>query len=205
MSNIFYNSDDGLKITRRNLPHWQQGEKVYFITYRLADSIPEEKLKELYKKQQSFIRKYERPYTHDQEKEYRYLFFGQIEKWLDNCYGECILKYQACGEIVKSCLEYYDEDKYLLDNWVVMPNHVHVIILAFEGVDLKEITHSWKSYTAHEINKATGRKGKLWQKESFDHMVRSRFYLNKYRSYIEKNWASSGRKALIGRKTFDDK
>jgi hypothetical protein len=39
------------------------------------------------------------------------------------------------------------------------------------GIDLSEVMHSWKSYTAKAINKALGRSGTLWKEESHDHLV----------------------------------
>ena len=53
-----------------------------------------------------------------------------------------------------------------------MPNHVHAVLKLAPGEELEKILHSWKSFTAHEINKLTGEGGVIWQKESYDHLVR---------------------------------
>ncbi|MBN2843058.1 MAG: transposase, partial [Sedimentisphaerales bacterium] len=193
MKDIFYNPDGDKKVTQRNLPHWQQKGKMYFITFRLADSIPAEKLLKLQKRQQEFERMYQPPYTPKQQRLYQRLFFEQVESWLDNCFGSCILEQSQYSQIVMQALEYFDGQKYRLDHWVIMPNHVHVLLLLKDGTDIKNILHSWKSYTAHEINKLSGKDGPVWQHESFDHIVRSEFYLNKYREYINNNKERIGR------------
>jgi REP element-mobilizing transposase RayT len=70
---------------------------------------------------------------------------------------------------------------------VVMPNHVHVLLSPLGEQLLSGIVHSWKSFTASQINAALGRQGAFWQKESFDHIVRSAASLEKFRQYIRDN------------------
>ena len=200
--NVFYNPDAGKKVTKRHLPHWQQENKLYFVTFRLADSIPAERLEKLREDQECFVRENSRPYSEEQEREYQYLFFEKMDSWLDNCYGQCLLEQRGVVKIVKESLEYYDDDKYWIDYWVIMPNHVHVIILLGEGQNLKSITHGWKSYTANKINKLVGRNGQLWQHESFDHIIRRRFYLEKYRNYIISNMEKAGSRAMLSTKVI---
>ncbi|MCB0779139.1 MAG: transposase, partial [Flavobacteriales bacterium] len=65
--------------------------------------------------------------------------------------------------------------------------HVHVLVVPLPGHDLSQITHSWKSYTAKEINKMLGRTGQFWQAESFDHLVRSAAHLERFEHYIEQH------------------
>jgi hypothetical protein len=54
-----------------------------------------------------------------------------------------------------------------------MPNHVHLLVCLLGNTDLEEQCYSWKKYTATSINRALGQKGRFWQEESFDHLVRS--------------------------------
>jgi ATP-dependent Clp protease ATP-binding subunit ClpA len=76
--------------------------------------------------------------------------------------------------------------KYRLKDHVVAPNHVHVLVTPAGGENtLSEAVQEWKSVSAHRINKALGRKGEFWQKEYFDHIVRSPEQLAKFRSYIQ--------------------
>ncbi len=74
-----------------------------------------------------------------------------------------------------------------MDAFSIMPNHVHVLVSPKQGVSLSQILHSWKSYSAHEINKELGRKGTVWQDENFDHIVRSVEQFSLYQQYIREN------------------
>ncbi len=139
-----------------------------------------------------------KPFSKEQEAEYQNLFFGKVESWLDNCYGKYILAEPECAKVVKDALEYFNQMRYILDHWVIMPNHVHVLALILEGSDLTKILHSWKSFTAKKINSLTNSEGQLWQHESFDHIVRSQYHLEKYRAYIISNKNQAGSKAISG-------
>jgi len=77
--------------------------------------------------------------------------------------------------------------KYRLKDFVVMPNHVHVLVTPLGEYTLSEAVQEWKSVSSHRINKALGRKGDFWQKDYFDHIVRSADQLGKFRSYIQRN------------------
>src|ERR1039458_5672930 len=76
-----------------------------------------------------------------------------------------------------------------------MPNHVHALVRPVQGYLLKEILPSWKSFSAHKLNEALGRKGTFWQDESFDCIVRNPAQLEKYSAYIQANPAKAGLKA----------
>jgi REP element-mobilizing transposase RayT len=80
-----------------------------------------------------------------------------------------------------------------LDEWVVMPNHVHVLCEPVGGNELSEILHSWKSYTANELNGMLGTKGEVfWQDESYNQIVRSEGHLVVLRKYVRSNLAKAG-------------
>ena len=71
--------------------------------------------------------------------------------------------------------------------YVIMPNHVHVLVRPIMEHKLPDILHSWKSFTSHAIGKALGRTGALWQDESFDHIVRDEHQLERFGLYIAEN------------------
>lgn len=75
--------------------------------------------------------------------------------------------------IVADALTHFDQERYDLIAWSVMPNHVHAVVQPFGEYVLEQLVHSWKSYTAKTINKATNRSGEVWQPEYFDHLIRS--------------------------------
>jgi REP element-mobilizing transposase RayT len=98
---------------------------------------------------------------------------------------------QAAG-IVDSALRHFDGERYDLLAWVVMPNHVHALLTPQAGHTLDKILHSWKSFTANEINKLLQRDGSLWQHEGYDHIVRSPDALWTIARYITDNPRKAG-------------
>ena len=73
----------------------------------------------------------------------------------------------------------------MLGEFVVMPNHAHVLVLT--GVEIDELSNQWNRVSSHDINKALSRRGSVWQQEPFDHVVRSRDHLLKCQKYIRDN------------------
>ena len=73
-----------------------------------------------------------------------------------------------------------------------MPNHVHALVKPLEEHKISDILHSWKSYTANEINKRESCSGELWMRESYNHIVRNEDSLNYIRRYINQNPAKAG-------------
>ena len=189
----FYDPQASKEVYRRQLPHWGQMGRVYFVTFRLADSIPASRAAELNRERQGWCKTHQAPYTPAQWHEYHMLFSARIEQWLDQCSGSCLLTHPACAQIVVDAIESHDGRRYQLDQWVIMPNHVHVLVTPSEGFALEEILQGWKSFTAHAINRLLSRHGQLWQRESFDHIVRSSAYLERFRKYIRDNPAKAGR------------
>ena len=119
-----------------------------------------------------------------------------MQEWLDAGQGSCILARPDLQQLVSRTLRYFHGQRYHLDEYVVPANHVHVIVTPAPDNELSSILHSWKSYTSHEINKRLSRSGEIWQKESFDHIVRSEESLLKFRDYIRNHRRSSGETPL---------
>lgn len=91
--------------------------------------------------------------------------------WLNKGIGECLLKYEPLLNVVDDAINFYVGKLYDLYDYVIMPNHVHLLIVPYE-FHIKAIS-LLKSYTAKRINRLTGRTGGLWQKDFFDRMIRS--------------------------------
>jgi len=106
--------------------------------------------------------------------------------------GLCILGVDGAARIVESAMSFFQGDRYAVHAWVVMPNHIHVVLTPGEGHELSRILHSWKSFTANRINVLLGRSGRLWQEESFDHVIRSEEDLAKFIDYTENNPVAAG-------------
>jgi len=106
--------------------------------------------------------------------------------------GSCLLKIPQAAKIVQKALLFFEGKRYYLSAWCIMPNHIHLILAPIGEHRLSEILHSLKSYTSNQINKALGRKGPLWERESFDHLIRSTDPYEKFISYIELNPVEAG-------------
>ena len=94
--------------------------------------------------------------------------------------------------IVQASLLHGDGERYSLIAWCVMPTHVHVVIEQKPMFALAQIAHSWKSFTAHEINKREGRQGALWRREYFDRFMRSPEQFAWTIDYVENNPVAAG-------------
>ena len=174
-------------ITSRHLPHWQQAGVTYFVTFRLADSLPKEVYAKWHHERCAALSKVDsaaHPELADQINEE---FGEKLERHLDEGCGECWLRNPAVSAVVENALRHFDGDRYLLGSYVIMPNHVHALVRPAMEHKLSDILHSWKSFTVHEVNKLLGRTGEFWQDESFDHIVRNEQQLDRITRYIHEN------------------
>ena len=176
----------------RFLPHWQQGTCACFVTWRLADSLPTEKLAALRTEREAWEAAHPKPWSKDEEVEHHALFNERINTWLDAGSGSCILRDSALAGIVSSALNHFDGERYHLYAAVVMPNHVHVLFQPIGGNQISDILQSWKSFTAKAINAKTGDVGRLWQPESFDRLIRNERHFGAVVEYIRENPAKAG-------------
>lgn len=172
----------------RDLPHWDQDGKIQFVTFRLADSLPKEKLNEFKELIKEWKEKNPLPYNEVQKLEYEE-FLERLEDWLDKGHGQCILADKQIQDIVESSLLHFDGIRYDLYEYVIMPNHVHMLIKPV-SFSLTEILKTIKGYSAKEINKLMKGKGKVWQQESFDRLVRSVQDYHFKAEYIKNNGKS---------------
>lgn len=110
-----------------------------------------------------------------------------MDNLLDAGAGACWLRRPRTASIVSETLRFFDGQRYNLGDYVIMPNHVHVLVTPARDTALERIMHSWKSYSAKEINKVLERSGQVWQHESFDHIVRNDYRLDRICRYIAEN------------------
>jgi REP element-mobilizing transposase RayT len=108
------------------------------------------------------------------------------------CLGSCALADPQVARVVRDALLYFDSQRYDLLAWCVMPNHVHAVLTPIAPYTPDLILHSWKSYTSNVINRMLGRRGTFWERESFDHLVRSIASLERFIRYVEENPVIAG-------------
>lgn len=158
------------------MPHLERRGGAYFVCFRLAGTLPKEVLIRFKQERERIVqeaRAGNRPLTwHEQADLFRW-YSERVDRYLDDGEGNCFLRAPELAGIVADTLRHFDRQRYELRSWVVMPNHVHVVVWPMEGHDLSGILHSWKSYTSHEFNKRLPEKVvPFWQEESYDHLVR---------------------------------
>lgn len=185
-------TDPTLTITRRNLPHWQREGALYLVTFRLGDSVPSATLVRWRTEQAVWLEVNPEPHNQARLIEKERLFSVRREEFLDAGRGGCLLSDERVATVVENSLRHFDGMRYSLGAWVIMPNHVHVLVAPKGHRTLRSILHSWKSFSAKAINKLMGRSGSLWQEESYDHIVRSDAQQRHYEGYIEDNPRKAG-------------
>jgi 1-hydroxy-2-methyl-2-(E)-butenyl 4-diphosphate synthase len=182
-ANIQINWDNVQKDDATFLPHWRLNSGTYAITFRLADSLPKVVIEHYREARDLILKKIEILSKLDSSRsqidqltslreELRQTELLTIEIALNQGHGSCLLKDDQNAKLVADTLHHFNGTRYDLLAWCIMPNHVHVLVKLAQNEELEKILHSWKSFTSHEINKRNGTTGSIWQKESYDHLIR---------------------------------
>ena len=190
-----FDPEGEVRITRgTNLPHWFQKGATYFITFRTEDSLPREVARRWYSERERWLAKRgvsEVARVADlpaaERREYYERFSRAWMENLDKGWGECVLRRPELSRVVAECLLHFDGERYEMGDFVVMPNHVHLVVGLTGETDVVKQCRSWKRFSAREINKRLGRDGRFWQEDSFDRLVRSVEQLEAMRRYIGEN------------------
>ncbi|HYC76924.1 MAG TPA: transposase [Planctomycetota bacterium] len=163
------------------LPHLDPPGAIQFVTFHLVDAGKPNP----------------RRSGADEDVDVRRWFAG-YESELHTGRGACILRLTSCATAIADALLRYEPDRYDLLAWVVMPNHVHVMVRLARGVRLSAVVHGWKRASATAINRALRRNGPVWFPEHFDRVVRAADDADAIRGYIEMNPVRAGLVATPG-------
>ena len=182
-----------------SLPHWYREGATYAVTFRLADSFPASVV-HAYRKEKEDLKQHISKAEDDGDPrlaeqlraQLGELYHNRIETVLDEGQGEAWMRKPEIAAIVRDALLHFDGERYDLGAWCVMPNHVHVILSPRADHSLADILHSIKRHSAREANKALGREGDFWQKESYDHIVRNEEDYSNQRNYVLRNPKAAG-------------
>lgn len=178
--------------SRGYLPHYDDGAAMQSITYRLWDALPADVVAKLE----------EQALSDDRHRE-------EIERHLDSGHGSCLLRKSENAEIVAEGWRHFDGTRYRLHAWVVMPNHVHVLIEPLAGHTVGEILQAEKSFTAKAIlaggvglrpagkMKAGGMPAlpanrHVWQPDYYDRFIRNERHFAAAVDYIHQNPVKAG-------------
>jgi REP element-mobilizing transposase RayT len=162
--------------TRGYLPHYDKPGALQMVTFRLADAMPAARRHE-----------WEALLKIEDDREQR----TKLEAYLDLGRGECVLKSPRTAGAVEEVLLRFDGERYRLAAWVIMPNHVHVLVEVWT-MALGELLKAWKGASARAVNLVLGSGGTLWQREYWDRRIRDEEHFRKTRHYIESNPVKAG-------------
>lgn len=193
-----------LQIEEHCRPHWSQAGAIVFVTIRTKDSIPREVVQRWHQEKLEWFRikgitcsdlpdalmlldEQDRNAFHKR-------FRRQREMYLDTCQGRCLLRDANRAKIVADSLLHFDGERYRMGDFIVMPNHVHLLAAFHSEETMRQQFDCWLHWTATLINRAIGERGHFWQEEPFDHLVRSPVQYQYLRDYIRDNPKMAGLK-----------
>ena len=153
-----FDQNEEFFIQQGKLPHWFQPGVTYFITFRTADSVPAELSRAWHVRRDQWLRHNGiEPISPDWflqiqtnpklQREYDLTFTREFMEYLDRGLGECPLRNERVAEIIAGALRFFDGERYWLGDFVVMPNHVHLLVCLIGATNLEKQCHSWKSFS----------------------------------------------------------
>lgn len=147
----FFDPEKPFQLYWGDLPHLRQDGALYFVTFRLSDSLPQILLDTWRRDQRSWslCKKDELAPAMKHSMEQR----KRIERWLDQGYGSCILTDRKAKHIVTEVIRHFEGVRYELGDFAVASNHEHVLIRTALDVDLSQVLYSWKRFSSAELRR----------------------------------------------------
>jgi putative transposase len=199
-------------IYRNRLPHLAPIGAAFFVTFRLADALPQSlaaQLRSDFDLTKNRLLRERPPGFQEQIQLARKQLFGKFEQQLDGPpYGSCALRLSDVAQALADKLHEYDTKWYNLEGYTIMPNHVHILfdtacqIIDNEDICWEEIPENYrqldaimqriKGGSARKANLLLSKTGTFWAKDSFDHYVRNQTEWNNILNYILQNPVKAG-------------
>lgn len=183
--------------TRGYLPHFDSPDHIQHVTVHLADSLPKsviERVDQMIEAMPDGERAIERR--------------KRLHDWIDAGHGACYLRDAECAKVVENAFLHFNEERYHLYAWVVMPNHFHVLFQPINGWSMAKVVASWKRFDSTKIKKVirarqesgdpggasllSGISEPLWPREYWDRYIRNEQHLRSTIAYIEQNPVKAG-------------
>lgn len=181
--NPFYNKHEVMTVTMGHLPHVSQRQKLYAVTFRLHDSLPKNVI-------QSYINECVARYGENEpdfKSKREMLLHKKMMEYMDMGYGECQLKNPDVRKIIEEAFRSIHDKMALVHAYVIMPNHIHVVLETKEELKIQEVMHILKGNTALKINRLLQREGYVWQREYYDRIIRNQTHYENAIRYIINN------------------
>ena len=153
------------------LPHFDAPNVTQFVTFQLHDSFPVNRRAE-------FAPILQEPDASAKRR--------KLEAWLDRGHGQCWLRRSDVTEIVQQVLLAGDGRDYRIQAWVIMPNHVHLVV-AVGDVPLVKLINGWKGKSSRLVNALLNRSMQFWQQDYYDTLIRDKAHLQRAIHYTEQN------------------
>ena len=168
-----FSEHKAVRIYRTNLPHWRQDGCTYFVTFRLADSIPKKVLDDWQREKATWLAvhgiemdqggQWMTAFLMLPDKQrftFENIFNRKLNEYLDRSHGSCLMAQPSQAQTLKDKLLFFDRQRYQIGDYVVMPNHVHALIRPGDGHELEKILQSIKKESARAINRALAPSGR---------------------------------------------
>jgi len=151
MERRFHNPHAKTRFTENRLPHRQQDGITYFVTFRLADSLPKDLLDQWRSERAAWLKVHPEPWSELAEVEYHRRFTAKFEGWLDEGHGSCLLRKPEVRAKVAKVLGNFVGVRYEHHSWVIMPNHVHLLFSLATGETLEKTLQGWKGVSSRVV------------------------------------------------------
>lgn len=116
---------------RGTIPHLKKEGGTYFVTFRQAATLPKDVLLRFKEERDIILQQAmtaKRPLTwHEQEELFRW-YSRRVDTYLDAGHGVCYFRDPGLADLVAGAILFFEDKRYELHAWVVMPNHVHVVV-----------------------------------------------------------------------------
>ena len=176
----FMDRDGEVRKFGEDLPHWQQGMAMQFVTFRLGDALPLSLMREWRVERDRWMVEHPKPWTDEVREEYHRRFSAKIEAWLDRGMGSCLFAETEARKVLEDCLMRFDGERVRHQAWVIMPNHVHVLFCPL--VPMEKLIQGWKGHSARLLGK-----GSIWQSNYRDTLIRDAGHFANVVRYIRRN------------------
>ena len=178
-----------LRFTRRNLPHWLVADASFFVTLRLAGTLPKELVEEM-RMERAIVKSSE-----DARCELARRQFARIEGLLDESAANRMDL--ANPDVARFCL--VNLDWLRARGWrifaaTVLGNHAHMLLRSENGRSRELLTDmdQYKGFTGRVANRVLGRQGRFWARDQFDHWLRDAAKFDGVVRYIAQNPVKAG-------------
>ncbi len=176
----------------RHLPHWRQDGATYAVTFRQADSLPQEKLQALKSWRAVWEQEHPEPRTESDWKKFAQELTNRTDRWMDEGDGTCVFRQSRFSSMMSDALLYFHDQRHFTSCFVVMPNHVHAVMQPLGAFALEDCLQRIKQFVALRVNRTLGQGGALWEEESYDRIIRDEEHLWNVVQYIGRNPKSAG-------------